>query len=128
MPRISFYTTNKKKKLALANVEFDRGRIIAYQESRLSFHDIAHCTDRHPTIVMQAWNQWVAEGHTERNAGSQCPPMINAQEDRYIVKSTLENHITTPQTISLEFSMFAACPVSACTVHQCLQQDGLSAL
>lgn len=106
--------------------EFDRGRIVAYRECGLSFRDIARRTGRHPTTVMRIWNQWVAEGHTERHAGSQRPPMTNAREDRHIVRSALQNRTTTSRTISQETGMFAARPVSARTVRRRLQQRGLS--
>ena len=66
---------------------------------------------------MQIWKQWVSEVHTEWDAGSQYPPMTNAQEDRHIVRSALQNSINTSQTISQEVGMFAACPVSAHAVH-----------
>ena len=107
--------------------EFERGRIIVYQKCGLSFFEINCLTGWHPSTVMRIWNQWVAEGHTEWYAGSQSPPMTNAWEDRHIVRSALQNHITTSSTISQEMGMFAACPVSARTVRQYLQQCSLSA-
>ncbi|GFS50462.1 uncharacterized protein TNCV_3196891 [Trichonephila clavipes] len=49
---------------------------------------------------MRIWNQWVAEVHTERHAGSSRPPMTNAQEDRHIVKLAMQNRTSTSETIT----------------------------
>ena len=51
---------------------------------------------------MRIWNQWVTEGHTEQHEGSQRPSMTNTREDRHIMRSALQNRITTSLTISQE--------------------------
>ena len=71
-------------------------------------------------------------GHTKRVAGSQCPAMTTAQEDRHIVRSALKksiNHITnhlsgnghlysTPSFRPYNASKFAATwPVSSETIN-----------
>ena len=53
----------------------------------------AHLDDA--SNVIRIWNQWVTEGHTERHAGSQHPPMTNSRENRNTVKLALQNSITT---------------------------------
>ena len=59
--------------------------------------------------------------HNKWHTGSQCPPMTNAQEDKHIMRSALQNRITTSQTISQELGMFATYPVSIRMVHIRLQ-------
>ncbi|GFX10523.1 hypothetical protein TNCV_2583451 [Trichonephila clavipes] len=55
---------------------------------------------------MRILNHWVAEGHSERQVGSPCPPMANAQEDRHIGRENLRNHTSTTRTISQEMDTF----------------------
>lgn len=55
--------------------EFDKSRIVAYQECALSFCDSAHRTGLNPTTTMRIWNQGVVGFHAERHAGSQSPPI-----------------------------------------------------
>ena len=83
--KLSCYASNVKKFLPAA-LEFDAGRIVAYREPELSLRDIVHLTRQQSIIVMQIWNQWVAEDYSERYAGSQHPSMTNFWEDRYTVK------------------------------------------
>ena len=104
--------------------EFDKDRIIAHQEFGLPFRDVALRTGQHPSIVMRIC---VAEGYTERHAMSQCPSMINSQEDRYIVRSAMQNRITISWT-SQEMGMFPECLVFIRTACRRLQQHGLSVL
>ncbi|GFV63478.1 hypothetical protein TNCV_4553241 [Trichonephila clavipes] len=63
--------------------------LVAFRECGLSFRDIARCNDRNPVTVMRIGSQWIAEVPTERPVGSPRPPMTNAREDRYIVRSAL---------------------------------------
>ena len=82
-------------------------RIVGYQKCGLSFYDITHRPGRHPSTIIQIWNQWIVEGHTERHVESQSSPMTNAREDRHIRRSALQkphNHIS--RTISQQMSMF----------------------
>ncbi|GFX30649.1 hypothetical protein TNCV_4861731 [Trichonephila clavipes] len=71
--------------------DFDRGRIVAYRECGLPFRNIARRTDRNAANVMRIWNKSVAEGHTERHAGSPHSPITNVRKDRHIVRSFLQN-------------------------------------
>ncbi|GFU73873.1 hypothetical protein TNCV_555011 [Trichonephila clavipes] len=48
---------------------------------------------------MRIWNQWVAEGHTERDAKSPRPLKANTRENRQIVRSALPNRTTTSRPL-----------------------------
>lgn len=68
---------------------------------------------------MFVWNQWIAEGHTERYTR---PLMTNDEEERQIGRSALQNRTTTSQIISQEMITFASRPVSSRTVRLHLKQ------
>lgn len=59
-------------------LNFDRGKIVAYQKCGLSLCDIARRTGQNPTIFKIIWNPCDAEGHTERHIESQLLTMANA--------------------------------------------------
>ena len=107
--------------------ELDRSWIVAYRDSGLSFRYISHRTGRNPSTIMCIWNQWDSEGHTEWHERSQCPPMTNAREGKYIVRSALWKRITTSQTISQEMGMRTERSIFYRTVRRRLQKNGLSA-
>ena len=54
--------------------------IEAYRWCGLSFRDISSRTGRHPSTTMLIWNQWIAEGHTEKHEESQRSPITNARK------------------------------------------------
>ncbi|GFW84838.1 transposable element Tc1 transposase [Trichonephila clavipes] len=107
--------------------EFDRCRILAYQEFGLMFHDISLCTDRNPTASMLIWNQWVAECHIKWHAGSSCPTVTTTREDRHILRSALQNRTTILLRFNQQTGMFAERSLCGRTVRRLLQQRGVSA-
>ena len=50
--------------------EFDRGRILAYQDCGLSFREIGSRVGRNQTTVMRMCDRWLQEGTTDRRVRS----------------------------------------------------------
>ena len=69
--------------------EFNGGRIVAYRKCELRSRKIIRRIAQHPSKVMRICSQLITEGHTEKHVGFQLPPMINAGEQRHIVRSAL---------------------------------------
>ncbi|GFY10795.1 uncharacterized protein TNCV_1123181 [Trichonephila clavipes] len=42
--------------------EFDRGRLVAYRDCRLSFREIGSCVGRNQTTKMRICDRWMQEG------------------------------------------------------------------
>ncbi|GFS66368.1 HTH_38 domain-containing protein [Trichonephila clavipes] len=62
--------------------EFDRGRIVAYRECRLSFREISIRIGRNQTTVIRICDQWMQEGTTQRRGRSnppQCTTSLSAR-------------------------------------------------
>ncbi|GFW61111.1 transposable element Tcb1 transposase [Trichonephila clavipes] len=87
--------------------EFDKGRIVAYQDCGLSFREI--------------------EGTTDRRGRLQPPQCITSFEDRQIVCMAVTDRSVTSRTIAQHIEFVTHHSVSARTIRRLLQQSGLSA-
>ncbi|GFV75512.1 hypothetical protein TNCV_1483561 [Trichonephila clavipes] len=58
--------------------EFDSSRIAPYRGFDLSFHDIGSPIGWNRTTIVQIWNIWAQEGHTESPVGPQKSSATNA--------------------------------------------------
>ncbi|GFW48633.1 transposable element Tcb1 transposase [Trichonephila clavipes] len=56
--------------------EFDRERIVAYQDCGLSFREIDSRVGRNQTTVMRICDRWMQEGTTDRR-GLSHPPQLH---------------------------------------------------
>ncbi|GFX77922.1 transposable element Tcb1 transposase [Trichonephila clavipes] len=66
--------SRRKQRSAFDQVsEFDRERIVAYQDCGLPFREIGSRVGRHQTIVMRICDRWMQEGTTDR-CGRSHPP------------------------------------------------------
>ncbi|GFV22721.1 HTH_Tnp_Tc3_2 domain-containing protein [Trichonephila clavipes] len=68
----------------IAHADIDEGRIIAYRNCGLSYHNIAARVGRDPKTVSKIGNRWAQDGNTERRAGSQRPCITSSREDRHV--------------------------------------------
>ncbi|GFX00429.1 transposable element Tcb1 transposase [Trichonephila clavipes] len=62
--------------------EFDRGRIVAYRDCRLSFREIGSRVGRNQTTVMRICDRWMQEGTTDRHGRLHPPQCTTSREDR----------------------------------------------
>ncbi|GFW87302.1 transposable element Tcb1 transposase [Trichonephila clavipes] len=58
--------------------EFDRGRIVTYQNCGLSFREIGSRVGRKQTTVMRIYDRWMQEGTTDRRGRSHLPQCPNS--------------------------------------------------
>ncbi|GFW57674.1 transposable element Tcb1 transposase [Trichonephila clavipes] len=61
--------------------EFDRGRIVAYRDCRLSFRKFGSRVGRNQTTVMWICDRWMHEGTTDRRGRSHPPQCTTSRED-----------------------------------------------
>ncbi|GFS81446.1 transposable element Tcb1 transposase [Trichonephila clavipes] len=88
--------SRRKQRSAFDQVsEFDRGRIVAYQDSRLSFKEIGSHVGRNQTTVMRIWHRWMQEGTTDRRGRSHEPQCTTSHEDREIVRMAVTDRSVT---------------------------------
>ncbi|GFV63965.1 transposable element Tcb1 transposase [Trichonephila clavipes] len=80
--------SRRKQQSAFDQVsEFDRGRIVAYQDCGLFFREIGSRVGRSQTTVMRICDRWMQEGTTDRRGPSHPPHCTTSREDRQIVLS-----------------------------------------
>ncbi|GFX24232.1 tolloid-like protein 2 [Trichonephila clavipes] len=69
--------------------EFDRGRIVAYQDYGLSFRKIGSRVGRNQTTVMRICDRWMQEGTTDRR-GRSYPPQCTASLSARTIRRRLQ--------------------------------------
>ncbi|GFX15189.1 transposable element Tcb1 transposase [Trichonephila clavipes] len=107
--------------------EFDRGRIVAYQDCGLSFRQIGCRVSQIQKTVMRIFDHWMQEGTMDRRGRSHPPQCTTSREDRQIVRMTVTDHSVTSRTIAKPIESVTHPSVSARTIRRRLQQSGLSA-
>ncbi|GFS90808.1 transposable element Tcb1 transposase [Trichonephila clavipes] len=107
--------------------EFDRGRIVAYQDCGLSFREIGSRVGRNQTTVMRICDRWMQEGTTDRRGRSHPPQCTTSREDRQIVRMAVTDRSLTSRTVPQHIESVTHHSVSARTIRRRLQQSGLSA-
>ncbi|GFU28623.1 transposable element Tcb1 transposase [Trichonephila clavipes] len=77
--------SRRKERLAFDQVsEFDRGRIVAYQDCGLSFRKIGNRVGRNQITVMLICNRWVQKGTTDQCGRSHPPQSTTSLSARTI--------------------------------------------
>ncbi|GFV92495.1 transposable element Tcb1 transposase [Trichonephila clavipes] len=108
--------------------EFDRGRIVAYRDSGLSFREIGSRVGRNQTTVMRICDRWMQEGTTGRRGPSHPLQCTTSREDRQIVRMAVVTHCSaTSRTVAQHIESVTHHLVSARTIRRHLQLSGLSA-
>ncbi|GFV92885.1 transposable element Tcb1 transposase [Trichonephila clavipes] len=120
--------SRRKQRSAFDQVsEFDRGRILAYRDCRLSFRKIGSRVGRNQTTVIWIYDRWMQEGTTDRCGRSHTPQCTTSREDRQIVRMAVTDRSVTSRTVAQHIVSVTHHSVSARTIRRCLQQSGLSA-
>ncbi|GFX41932.1 transposable element Tcb1 transposase [Trichonephila clavipes] len=107
--------------------EFDRGRIVAYQDCGLSFRKIGSRVGRNHTTVMRICDRWMQEGTMDRLGRLHPPQCTTSGEDRQIVCMAETDRSVTSRTVAQHIESVTHHSVSARTIQRRLQQSGLSA-
>ncbi|GFS60179.1 HTH_38 domain-containing protein [Trichonephila clavipes] len=73
--------SRRKQRSAFGQVsDFDRGRIVAYQDCGLSFREIGSRAGRNQTTVMRICYLWIQKGTTNRRGRSHPPQCTTSPE------------------------------------------------
>ncbi|GFX87270.1 transposable element Tcb1 transposase [Trichonephila clavipes] len=107
--------------------EFDRGRIVVYQDCGLSFREISSRVGRNQTTVIRICDRWMQMGTTDRHGRSHPPQCTTSCEDRQIVRMAVTDRSVTLRTVAQPIESATHHSVSARTIRRCLQQSGRSA-
>ncbi|GFU68431.1 HTH_38 domain-containing protein [Trichonephila clavipes] len=120
--------SRRKQRSAFDQVsEFDRGRIVVYQDCGLSVRKIGSRVERNKTNVMRICDRWMQEGTTNRLGRSYPPHSSTSREDRRIVPMAVTDRSVTSRTVAQHNESIMHHSVSARTIRRRLQQSGLSA-
>ncbi|GFX36491.1 transposable element Tcb1 transposase [Trichonephila clavipes] len=118
--------SRKKQRSAFDQVsEFDRGRIVAYRDCKLSFKEFGRRVGRNQTI-MRICDRWMQEGTTARRGRSHPPQYTTSREDRQIVRMAVTDRSVASRTVAQHIESVTHHSVSARTIRCRLQQSGLS--
>ncbi|GFU05251.1 transposable element Tcb1 transposase [Trichonephila clavipes] len=125
---ISGIVSRRKQRSAFDQVsEFDRGRIVAYQDCGLSFGEIGSRVGRKQTTVMRIWDRWMQEGTSDRRGQSHPPQCTTSREDRQIVRMAVTDRSVTSRTVAQHIESVTHHSLSTRSIRCRLQQSGLSA-
>ncbi|GFU97639.1 transposable element Tcb1 transposase [Trichonephila clavipes] len=120
--------SRRKQRSAFYQVsEFDRGRILAYRDSGLSFKEIGSCVGRNQTTVMRICDRWKQEDMTERRGRLHPPQCTTSREDRQIKRMTVTDRSVTSRTVPQHIESVTHHSVSVGTIRCRLQKSGLFA-
>ncbi|GFX50942.1 hypothetical protein TNCV_2732931 [Trichonephila clavipes] len=75
--------------------DVDKGRIVAYQDSNLSYRSSTACFGRHSMTVRRVWNRWVQGGNSEP------PPITSIRENIHVTRMALNGSctlVTSPES------------------------------
>ncbi|GFV53586.1 transposable element Tcb1 transposase [Trichonephila clavipes] len=103
--------------------EFNRGRIVAYQNCGISFREIGSRVGRNQATVMRICDRCMQD----RRGPSHPPQSTTSREDRQIVCMAVTDHSVTSRIIPQHIEFVTHHSVSARTIRHRLQQSGLSA-
>ncbi|UYV61960.1 hypothetical protein LAZ67_1007174 [Cordylochernes scorpioides] len=107
--------------------EFDRGRIMAYRDCRLSFREIGSRVGRNQITVMWICDRWMQEVTTDQRVRSHPPQCTTLRADREIVRMVVTDRSVTSRTVAQHIQSITRHPGFARTIRRRLQQSGLSA-
>ncbi|GFT56236.1 integrase catalytic domain-containing protein [Trichonephila clavipes] len=97
--------------------DFDKGRIVAYWNCSLLYHNIGACVGRFPMTVSRIWNRWVQDSNTERRCRSQRPPLTGSREDIHVTRMALMKRTAKSRALRQELGSFARQQMSAQTIR-----------
>ncbi|GFY30836.1 transposable element Tcb1 transposase [Trichonephila clavipes] len=75
--------------------EFDRGRIVAYQDCGLYFREFGSRVERNQTTLMRICDYWMQDGTTDRRSQLHPPQCTPSREDRQIVRMAVTDRSLT---------------------------------
>ncbi|GFT94562.1 transposable element Tcb1 transposase [Trichonephila clavipes] len=120
--------SRKRQRSAFDQVsEFDRGRIVAYQDCGLSLREIGSRVGRNQTTVMRICDRWMQEGTTDRRGRSHPPQCTTLRKDRQIVSMAVTDRSVISRTIAHHIESVTYHSLPSRTIRHRLQQSGLSA-
>ncbi|GFW56574.1 transposable element Tcb1 transposase [Trichonephila clavipes] len=109
--------SRRKQRSAFDEVsEFDRGRIVTYQNYRLSFKKIGSRVGRNQTIIMRICDRWMQEDTTDRHGRSHPPQCTTSHEDRQFLRMTVTDLSVTSRTVAQHIESVTHYSVSARTI------------
>ncbi|GFW33114.1 HTH_38 domain-containing protein [Trichonephila clavipes] len=107
--------SRRKQRSAFDQVsEFDRGRIVAYRNCRLTFRKIGSHVGRNQTTVMRICDRWKQEGTTDQCGRSHPPQCTTSREDKQNVRMTVTHHSVTSRTVAQYIESNTSFSVCAC--------------
>ncbi|GFT55007.1 transposable element Tcb1 transposase [Trichonephila clavipes] len=116
---ISGVLSRRKQQSAFDQVsEFDRGRIVAYQDCGISVREIGSRVGRKQTTVMRIYNRWMQEGTTDQRGRSHPRQCTTSREDRQIVRMAVTDRSVTSRTVAQHIESVPHHSVSACTIRR----------
>ncbi|GFT94886.1 transposable element Tcb1 transposase [Trichonephila clavipes] len=124
--RVTFDTVDKRSAFDQVS-EFDRGRLLAYRDCRLSFRKISSRVGRNQTTIMRLFDRWMQESTMDRLGQSHPPQCTTSRKDRQIVRNAVTDSSVTSRTIAQNIKSVTHHSVAARTIQCRLQQSGLSA-
>ncbi|GFT89691.1 HTH_38 domain-containing protein [Trichonephila clavipes] len=105
--------SRRKQRSAFDQVsEFDRGRIVAYQDCALSFRKIGSRVGRNQTTVMRICDRWMQEGTKDRRGRgpSRHPPQCTtSRADWQIVRMAVTDRSVTSRTVAQPIESVIQC-------------------
>ncbi|GFX43968.1 transposable element Tcb1 transposase [Trichonephila clavipes] len=107
--------------------EFERGRIVAYQDCGLPFSEIGCRVGRKQTTLMRICDCWMQESTMDRRGRSHPPQCTTSREDRQKLHMAVTDRSVTSRTVAQHIKSVTHHSVSARTNRRRLQQSGLSA-
>ncbi|GFX41206.1 transposable element Tcb1 transposase [Trichonephila clavipes] len=107
--------------------QFDRGRIVAYRDSVLSFREIGSRVGQNQTTVMRICVHWMQEGTTDQRGRSHPPQCTTSRENMQIVCMAVTDRSVASRTVAQHIESVTHHSVSARTIRRHLQQSDLSA-
>ncbi|GFY16653.1 transposable element Tcb1 transposase [Trichonephila clavipes] len=120
--------SRRKQRSAFDQVsEFDRGRIVAYQDCGLPFREIGSRAGRNQKTAMRICDRWMQEGTMDQRGRSHPPLCTTSREDRQFVRMAVTNRSVTSRTVAQHIESVTHHSVSARTIRRRLHQNDLSA-
>ncbi|GFW77173.1 uncharacterized protein TNCV_2726031 [Trichonephila clavipes] len=116
--------SRRKQRSAFDHVsEFDRGRILDYQECGLSFKEIGSRIGRNQTTVMRTCDHWIKVGTTDRRGRSHTPQCTTSRIGQInSLRMTVTDRSVISRTIAQHIESVTHRSVSARTIRRRLQR------
>ncbi|GFU84828.1 uncharacterized protein TNCV_2127691 [Trichonephila clavipes] len=93
--------SRRKQRSAFDKVsKFDRGRIVAYRDSELSFRKISSRIGQNQTTVTRMCDHLMQQGTTDRRGRSHPPQCTTSREERQIVRMAVKDRSVTSRTVA----------------------------